>query len=386
MAEYKLKLVAIYYGTPQSGVNKKVIYQVQGLAKNGINAEVLFLGNQGEKDVFEHEFIKFLPTQSPPYKSFIDKLNAIRSLKQSYQKVLLEGDDNEIIYLRNYVPARWFYKALQKTKKKVILEILSNNFQEALWRKSYFYYLSLCLYHRAILKNVNLIIGVTSEVIYKHFNPEKYGVSKMVIGNGIKVEAVPLRKKTTDTDNAVFNFTCVAELSPPHGVDRLLRGLQNYTGRDNVILHIVGRGSEFQNLKNLAEELALSNVVFHGFLSGEKLDDILEQTDLAIGALAIHRSNIIYSSILKAREYCARGIPFVNSGKDEEFPESFPYVHAIESAETPVEIAPLVEFVKRVVEIPGYKQNMRTYATDVLSWDVKMNTLAQFIKKEWISE
>lgn len=381
MANLKLKLVAIYYGNPQSGVNKKVIYQVQGLAKSGIDAELVFLGNKRDGEVFTHNFINFLPTKTPPYKSFFDKLDALRSLRRSYEKVLLEGDEKEIIYLRNYVPAYWFYRAVKKSKKKVVLEMPSNHFQEALSRKSYLFYLSLCLFHKPILRNVDLIISVISEVIYKHFDPERYHIPTMVIGNGIQVEAVPLRKATTIASSSLFTFTCVAELSLPHGIDRLLHGLKAYKGKDIIHLNIVGKGPQFKRLQELVSELALTNVVFHGFLSGEKLDAILEQTDLAIGALAIHRSNIEYASILKAREYCARGIPFINSGKDEEFPEDFPFVHAIKSNEDPIDVASTVEFLKKVVEIPDYKIKMRDYATNVLSWDIKMKKLAAYLRK-----
>jgi hypothetical protein len=142
---------------------------------------------------------------------------------------------------------------------------------------------------------------------------------------------------------------------------------------------MVGTGSELRNLQELTARLELKNVIFHGYLSGKALDAVIEETDLAIGALAIHRSSIEYSSILKAREYCARGIPFVNSGKDEEFPESFPFVHQIISSEEPIDINELVEFIKKVVVIPDYKTQMRQYATDVLSWEVKMKKLSEYL-------
>ena len=109
----------------------------------------------------------------------------------------------------------------------------------------------------------------------------------MIIGNGLNTDTVPLRQKSTSAASKEYNFTCVAELSPPHGIDRLLKGLQQYKGDYIIKLNIVGRGSELNNLQKLAAQLELQNVVFHGFLSGKALDAVFEDTDLAIGALAM---------------------------------------------------------------------------------------------------
>jgi hypothetical protein len=381
MSNPKLKFVAVYYGNPQSGINKKMVSQVLGLIKGNIDAELVYLGNKGENDVIVYDFVKFIPTKTPPYKSLLDKIAAMTSLRKGYEKVLLEGDKNEIIYLRNYLPTAWFVRAVKKSPKKIILELPSNLFGEALARKAYFFYAGLLLYHKQILKNVDLIIGTTTEIIYNHFDPEKYKVDKMIIGNGIQLDTVPLRKATTSASSAVFNFTCVAELSPFHGIDRIIRGMHLYKGKEVVNLHIVGKGSQWQTLKDLTEELKLTNVTFHGFLGGEKLNDIFEQTDLAIGSLAIHRSNVKTNSSLKAREYCARGLPFVNSGKDEEFGPDFPFIYEIESGESPVDIASFVDFLKKTVVLPDYKMKMRSYAVEALSWDSKMKKLADHILK-----
>ena len=360
-------------------ITKKVIYQVSGLIKHGINAVVLFLGNKKENERFEQPFVQFEPVKGPPYHSLKEKLESLKSFRKSYEKIFLEGDEEEIIYLRNYLPAFWFYKAVKKSKKRIVLELPSNHFKETLARKSYFYYLGICLFHKPILKNVDLIISVTSEIIDLHFNAQKWNIPCMIIGNGIDVDTVPLRQRSTPAVSKEYVFTCVAEYTPPHGIDRLLRGLQQYKGEYTIKLNIVGSGSELGKLKELTAELAIKNVEFHGYLSGKQLDAVFENTDLAIGALAMHRTGIVYSSILKAREYCARGIPFVNSGKDEEFPESFPFVHQIQSSEEPINIDELIEFIRKIAVIPDYKSQMRQYATDVLSWDNKMKKLSEYL-------
>ncbi len=383
MADLKLKLVAIYFGNPKSGITRKVVNQVSGLIKHGINAEVLFLGNKKENEKFEQAFVRFEPVKGPPYRSFKEKLESLKSFRRSYEKILLEGDEQEIIYLRNYLPAYWFYRAVKKSKKRIVLELPSNHFKETLARKSYFYYLGICLFHKPILKNVDLIVSVTREIIDLHFNAQKWNIPCMIIGNGIDVSTVPLRQRSTPAVSKEYVFTCVAEYTPPHGIDRLLRGLQQYKGEYIIKLNIVGSGTELGKLKELTSQLEIKNVTFHGYLSGKELDAVFEDTDLAIGALAMHRTGIVYSSILKAREYCARGIPFVNSGKDEEFPESFHFVHQIKSSEEPIDIQELVEFVRKVAVIPDYKNQMRQYAINVLSWDIKMKKLSEYLHNQY---
>src|SRR5690606_24404989 len=102
----------IYFGNPQSGISRKVIHQVGGLIKHGLNAEVLFLGNKRENEKVGQQFIQFLPVKGPPYRSFKEKFDSLKSFRKHYEKILLEGDEREIIYLRNYLPAFWFYKAV----------------------------------------------------------------------------------------------------------------------------------------------------------------------------------------------------------------------------------------------------------------------------------
>lgn len=380
MSQLKLKLVTIHYGNPDSGVSKKVIYQVQALRNNNIDARVVILGDAKRED-FKYEYIDVIPTKTPPYRSLGDKLAGVRSLRKSFEQVLLEGDDDEVIMLRVFVPAWWMYQAIKRSKKKVVLELLSSDFQEALLRKSYLYYISLCLFYTRILRSVDLIVSVTQEILEQHFNIKKYKIPYLVIGNGIRVDSVQVNKRKRNTVRGEYNLTCVAQISPWHGLDRLMEGLRRYKGNDVINFHIVGTGSALSQLKELAEKLGLKNVFFHGFLSGKELDDILEATDLAISTLAIHRINIRYLSVLKSREYCARGIPFVYAGFDDDFPPEFPYVLQTELSEDPIDIELIVSFLKKLESMPDYSNKMRKHAEEVLSWDVKMARLAARLKE-----
>ena len=379
MSVLKLKLVTMYFGNPKNGISKKVLYQVQALRNNNIDARLVLLG-KGSREDFKEDFVDIISTKVPPYKSFLDKLSAVKSLRRSYEQVLLDGDQEEVIMLRECVPSFWMWRLLKQSKKKVILELLSNSFQEALLRKSYLYYISLCLFYAPILRSVDLIVSVTQEILEQHFNIKKYKIPYLIIGNGIQVDSTPVSKRKRNTVPGEYNLTCVAQISPWHGLDRLMEGLRRYKGNDVINFHIVGTGSALSQLKELAEKLELKNIFFHGFLSGKELDDILEATDLAISTLAIHRTNIRFLSVLKSREYCARGIPFVYAGIDDDFPPDFPYALRVEPSEQPVNIEQIVSFLKKIEQDTECEKNMRKYAEEVLSWDVKMGRLADYLK------
>lgn len=174
---------------------------------------------------------------------------------------------------------------------------------------------------------------------------------------------------------------CVANINRWHGLDRLLQGLATYTGTTRVVFHIAGNGSELPHLQKLTNELGIADqVVFHGFLTGNALDALFEQCHIAVGSLGIHRIGLKEASILKAREYCARGIPFIYGISDPDFPEDFPYILHLPADESPIDIEKVLAFTKEVCVDPDHPQKMRQYAKEHLDWSVKMNKLKDFLE------
>ena len=50
------------------------------------------------------------------------------------------------------------------------------------------------------------------------------------------------------------------------------------------------------------------------------------------------------ASVLKAREYCAWGIPFIITCTDPDFSDDFPFILRIPADETPVDLETVIEF------------------------------------------
>jgi hypothetical protein len=86
------------------------------------------------------------------------------------------------------------------------------------------------------------------------------------------------------------------------------------------------------------------------------------------------------ASILKAREYCARGTPFIYGIADPDFPPDFPYILHVPADESPIDIEQVLAFAKEVCADPDHPQKMRRYAEEHLDWSVKMKKLKDFLE------
>jgi glycosyltransferase involved in cell wall biosynthesis len=174
---------------------------------------------------------------------------------------------------------------------------------------------------------------------------------------------------------------CVANVSPWHGLDRLIRGIAHYSGKHSVTLHIVGEGMEISHLKTVCRHHNLGDkVIFHGFLSGPELDTLFNQSHVAIGSLGIHRKGLTQTSELKAREYCVRGIPYIIACSDPDFPKDFPYILQLPADEKPIDMTDVIRFASALARDRDHPQKMRQYASEHLEWSVKIRKLKKFLE------
>ena len=97
----------------------------------------------------------------------------------------------------------------------------------------------------------------------------------------LQVLANPLTLQVPDgfqkQEHSGFNFLYLGQIEKHKGVYELLQTFQNI---DNACLHIVGDGSELENLKNKFANL--ENIKFYGRKSREKLPAIFATTDVLI--------------------------------------------------------------------------------------------------------
>lgn len=151
-----------------------------------------------------------------------------------------------------------------------------------------------------------------------------------------------------------IHLGAVALFKEWHAYERLLLGMDEYYQKSRnkkVILHFAGEGDEIPLYKRIVKEKGLEEyVVFHGYLTGEALDEFYDGVDIGVCSLGAHRKGLYGSSSeLKSREYLARGLPIISSLQIDVFQRSdFPYKLYVPQDESNISIERIIEFYESI--------------------------------------
>lgn len=149
--------------------------------------------------------------------------------------------------------------------------------------------------------------------------------------------------------------------------------------KEIIKFHIVGDGDKevVNNLKKLVKENKLEDyVTFYGYKSGKKLDDIYNDSDIAIGSLGFFRTGDIMGSTLKVREYCARGIPFIIGYKDISLNKELKFYYEVSNDETLLDLNKILEWYEN---LNVKSEEIRKFAIENLSWDKQIKIILENI-------
>lgn len=217
---------------------------------------------------------------------------------------------------------------------------------------------------------------------------EVFGVETLSLINGIDLSPIAARAPSLSPDEPI-NIMCAASFSRWHGVDRFISGLSEYVSRSSgrsVRLHLLGDGPALPGLKKQVSDLKLDDyVTFYGQCDKGQMDEVYDGCTLAIASLGLHRIGLSVASTLKTREYLAKGIPFVYSGKIDVF-ERGPVDFCLEvpADETPVDFEKVVAFHDRLYSVRQEElliRDIRRYAEDHVSMDAAMRPVVDYIKE-----
>ena len=323
-----------------------------------------------------------VPEFSPSRFRLINILTREHLVIRNLWDVISRMNADEILYLRfSYPFFSWWYYLHKKRNCRIVFEHESFENQEYIKRGNYLYPLFDYIFGGSIRSHCDGIVGVTEEItdyqVKRSGDPQK---PHLTLGNGIDVNAVPVKASFSFSDSQV-HLLCVANVMKWHGIDRLIRGMKEFKGPEKIYLHVVGMGEELPAIKRMVENFAMNDAVrFYGPLHGKDLDDVFNRCDIAVGSLGIHRIGLHEAATLKAREYCARGIPFIYGISDVDFPSDFPYILPIPADETPVNMAEVIRFARRVYSDQSFPGKMREYAKESLDWSFKTMKLKKFLE------
>ena len=201
----------------------------------------------------------------------------------------------------------------------------------------------------------------------------------VAIGNGIDVAAVEPRRTAPVWPAAALQIMAVASIARWRGYDRLLHALRQFHDRPDrafdAHVTIVGDGPDLDALRALAKTLRLERAVtFTGTVTGEPLRRLYENAHIAVSTLALHRKGLSQASELKAREYCAIGIPFIACGDDPDFPRDVPFRIRVPNDDRPDDVAAVMaDFGRHHSRFDDGAE--RRYAVDHLDWRHKLAAL-----------
>lgn len=351
------------------GFRKKITGQINALRKLGHNVILL------DSSQFHNDTGNIKSNNKSLY-------NVFRIRKKLIDKcsMLIEAKDYDLIYVRYPSGDPIFAKFAKKYGSIMITEHQTMELKEQKVLGKRLKYIMEKFYGKRIRRKVAAIVSVTSEVgNYQHKYYKMKNKNSFILGNGIDVSAVPVRNMPV-FDGSSLSLLSVAHVAHWHGLDRIIKGLANYNGEMKINFDVVGDGLELNELKKLVKQLNLEEtVLFHGFIPHSKLDLFFDCCHIAVGSLGIHRKGAKETAELKAREYCARGIPFICSAEDNDFRSKFPYRLKVPANEKAINLEALITFCKSVFNGRNHALEMREYAKRYLDWSVKMKKLLVFL-------
>lgn len=359
-----------------SGVNKKICNQIQVFSEAGFNVTQISRYKFGiTRRNEENESVFFNNNKNGSKR--------IRMLLCNYVSKLSEKFDVCYLRFQFFCPfVKRMLKRMYKNGTLVIVEIPTYPYEQELKGQGIKGWIKLIIdriYRHSCARYIDRFAIVLRD-------DPLYNVKCINIKNGVNVNDIKRRIYIKNDDSDSINFIAVALMAPWHGYDRFIEGMHTYYkngGTRKVILHLVGEGVENSRYKKLVDKYGLNNnVIFHGKLSGEKLDELYNKVDIGVSVLAGFRKNLIKESNLKSVEYCAKGLPVICTRSDTTFDRNFTYKHIVPSDETEIDIKEVIDFFDFVIsnkdreEIDEY---IRNYAYNNCDIRKTFNNVVEYI-------
>lgn len=265
----------------------------------------------------------------------------------------------DLIYSRTFLWSPWLQALFKKFPS--IVEI-NGNLSAELIRRSKLSWAYGMLTHYFLLMNTRGLVCVSHEIA-RFYRP--FGKKVCVLANGATLTTPGPLANPNPRPQMAFIGTNQAW----HGIDKVLILAQQCPEFD---FHIIG----FNNAHSSP------NIYNHGVLSHEKAMNILKTCDVGISSLALHRAGITEASPLKSREYLSLGLACILAYQDTDLSES-EFVLSLANTENNIleRVEDIKQFVWKIKKSSDFKQQIRRYFQEHLSWDAKENQRLAFFSQ-----
>lgn len=365
--EFRKKGYYVYFGESSSlGVNNKINMQIHELAKSSVVAKLLI---------------------SPIRRNVIQRILGLFPFsgnKMDYDTAFRSLVNPDYLYIRRNTTDKDYIGFLRKVKEKfprciIVIEIPTfpifwdsycHNFFHLL--RSFPDLLREVIYRGEIKKYIDFFVTFSDQ-------KKIYGVETIRTFNGIIVETVKEVNKQ-ERDNSKINLISVASMAPHSGFERLIKGIHKYYqlgGNRNINFKIVGNGKEVKKYLKLIRKYRIQNHVFClGERRGTELDELYNNSDIAVSSLGLYKYRIFIGSFIKIGEYLSKGLPVLLSCKTKplnEFHNRF--VCEFSNDRNSIDIEKVIEFydseIRREKPFDVVKFN-RSFALEYLSMELAM--------------
>lgn len=355
-----------------NGITKKIISQKKVFENYGYRVDLAYLLNgnfyldiNGERKLIQ---------KKPP---FWTKLQAESKLKKYVKS---EGYDYAYFrYNCSDMALMSLLKCLKKHGIKSFIEIPTVEYDNEL-SGSFLgrFMITVDKMHRNNLKKY-----VDKIIVFQDYE-EVYGIKTIRTCNGLDIDSVPLKSCNNQGDS--INLICVAQYQMWHSLERILLGMAEYYKNPGIIinLNVVGTGPALDEYKKIVEENGLGDhVKFFGRKSGEELNQIFNDSDIAVETLGGHKINMKTSSTMKSREYLARGIPYISELYTDVVPEGWEHLIKIPYDDSPVDMKLVVDYYNKHLSGKAEKENISKGIREFAAKKIDMNATMQGIIAEY---
>lgn len=225
------------------------------------------------------------------------------------------------------------------------------------------------------LVDLYVLIGENCPNTYK-------GKPAMEIINGVSLDDIPLRKSIEL--GTEIHMVALASMREWQGFDRIIRGMKNYNGNRQLILHLVGQDFDgsVKRWLELSDYLGVADsVLYHGALYGEQLTAMFDGCHMAVGSMGLHRKGMTIGSTLKVREYIARGIPFIYGYIDSLLSGNEWFALRINADDSDVDLEEVTKWLDGVYAKEDYIQQIKQFGSEEASWESQLSMVFRRIRE-----
>jgi len=355
----------------EPGLEKKINTQINELKKVSLVEEINICERYPRNSIFF---------------KVINNLPFIYPCKYNYKNVVNGIVDPQYIYVRRTYADKYYIQFLASIKKKypkvkLIVELPTYPYFKDDYAKIKSF--------TKLLKELHAIPKFRQHIDrFATYSGDEliFGIKTLRIKNGIDVDSVAARSIMHSTNDTI-NLLAVATFRKHHGYERVIEGLAKYYndgGIENIQLRLVGEGPERNKYETMVKKCNLENHVhFLGKLTGDDLDNQYAIADIALGSFGMYKIGVHTSSVLKIREYLAKGLPIVSGCYEDVFEdENFIYYLSFDNNNKIIDIEKIVAFYYSLYsdkDVMLMTKNIRDYARKYINYDVVFKSVLDYI-------